>query len=117
MDRFCLDCKQVIFGRRDKKFCNDACRSNYNNRKNSQLNTFIRQVDHTLKKNRNILLQLNPSGKTKVLRERMNKMGFDFGYFTNILETAKGDRYLFCYEQGYLPINDHEVLLVKKKEQ
>ncbi|MBC7654417.1 MAG: DUF2116 family Zn-ribbon domain-containing protein, partial [Oligoflexus sp.] len=32
MDKQCLDCGNSIKGRADKKFCDDQCRSNYNNR-------------------------------------------------------------------------------------
>ncbi|MFA6947300.1 MAG: DUF2116 family Zn-ribbon domain-containing protein, partial [Pedobacter sp.] len=32
MERECLDCGAALRGRTDKKFCDDQCRSNFNNR-------------------------------------------------------------------------------------
>jgi len=115
MNRYCLDCHEVLIGRSDKKFCNDACRSNYNNKVNHRNGNYIRQVNAILKRNRNILLKLNPSGKTKVSKEKLAKLGFNFQYSTHTLSTSKGDRYQFCYEFGYLFINNMEVLLVQNE--
>ena len=115
MNRYCLDCKVLLNGRSDKKFCNDACRSNYNNKRNSHNQGYIRQVNSILKKNRNILDKLNPQGKTKVLKTELIKQGFSFKHFTHILETHRNNSYFFCYDCGYLLINEREYLLVKKE--
>ncbi|QNL49971.1 hypothetical protein H8S90_25350 [Olivibacter sp. SDN3] len=112
MDYNCLDCKRTLIGRSDKKFCNDACRSNYNNKRNYIQHRHIRSVNSILKKNRNILAALNPYGKKVVAKEKLLENGFNFHYFTNLLETSKGRVYFFCYEYGYLIIDDQEVLLV-----
>ncbi|GAA4796914.1 hypothetical protein GCM10023231_26750 [Olivibacter ginsenosidimutans] len=114
MDRFCLDCNTLLIGRADKKFCNDACRSNYNNQQNNQEQYYIRQINSTLKKNRAVMKKLNPNGKTKVLKEDLVKLGFNFNHFTHVLDTAKGSRYYFCYDCGFLYLKNGEILLVKK---
>ncbi|RYF12576.1 MAG: DUF2116 family Zn-ribbon domain-containing protein, partial [Flavobacteriales bacterium] len=41
MNRFCLDCNTEIKGRADKKFCDDQCRNNYNNRRKSEDGEFV----------------------------------------------------------------------------
>lgn len=114
MNRYCLDCNATLIGRSDKKFCNDACRSSYNNQQKNNEHHYLRQINAILKKNRNIMMKLNPSGKIKISKEKLVKLGFDFKHFTHLLDTTKGDRYYFCYECGYLPLNDAEILLVKK---
>ncbi|HCN83737.1 MAG TPA: hypothetical protein DIT07_08955 [Sphingobacteriaceae bacterium] len=113
MERLCLDCGTALKGRSDKKFCDDQCRSNYNNRLKSEDNSFMKQVNLVLKKNRSILEKLNPEGKTKVSRDKMLKHGFNFTYYTHIYETQKGSIYHFCYEYGYLPIENNMILLIK----
>ena len=35
MEKRCLECNDVLHGRSDKKFCSDACRNTYNNKKKS----------------------------------------------------------------------------------
>ncbi len=54
----CLACERPIKGRTDKKFCDDSCRNNYNNRLNSDATPLIRNINNILRKNRRILLDL-----------------------------------------------------------
>jgi len=55
-ERRCLDCQEPLKGRADKKFCNDLCRNNYNNRLKSESNNLVRRINGILRKNRNILV-------------------------------------------------------------
>lgn len=116
MERLCLDCNALIRGRADKKFCDDQCRSNYNNRLKAISNSFMKQVDQILKKNRAILKAKNPNGKIKIKREVLLRKGFDFNFHTHIYATQKGSTYVFCYEYGYLCLDHEEVLLVVKNK-
>ncbi|NEU07590.1 hypothetical protein GZH53_04620 [Flavihumibacter sp. R14] len=114
--RLCLDCKGELRGRSDKKFCDDQCRSNYNNRQLSESTSYMRQVNSILKRNRRIMEELNPDGKIKISRKKLLIKGFNFEYFTNIYQTQSGKKYYFCYESGYLPLEHDEVLLVRKED-
>ncbi|MEI6124364.1 MAG: hypothetical protein WCQ95_12140 [Bacteroidota bacterium] len=114
--RKCLECDEEFSGRIDKKFCSDMCRNAYNNKINSDTSNLVRNINATLRKNRHILEVLNPDGKTKVHKKKMLDRGFDFTYFTSIYKTQKGAIYNFCYEQGYLPLdNDFYFLVVNKR--
>ncbi len=104
-------------GRRDKKFCSDSCRNNYNNDQNAQRGSLIRRVNGILRKNKRILEEMNPSGKTTVHKEKLQNIGFDFQYYTNTYTTKKGDNYRFCYDQGYLLLDNDFVLLVRRDEE
>jgi hypothetical protein len=112
----CIECKTAMKGRIDKRFCSDQCRTTYNNRQKSIENKYIRDVNIILKKNRRILLQFNPDGKSKVSRDKLKAKGFDFNYFTSTYTTKEGAQYFYCYEQGYLPIEKDQCLLVIKKD-
>ncbi|MBC7745053.1 MAG: hypothetical protein H7096_08100 [Flavobacterium sp.] len=111
----CLDCDKELRGRSDKKFCDDQCRSNFNNRQQSENTLFMREVNSILKKNRRIMDALNPAGKIKVSRKILLNKGFNFDYYTNIYKTQTGKTYFFCYETGYLPIENDEILLIRKQ--
>lgn len=114
--KLCLNCDKPLKGRSDKKFCDDQCRSSYNYIQNSLGNVnFVRRVNSALKKNRAILKAFNINGETKVLKRALIRVGFDFEYYTNFYETANSRRYYFCYEMGYLFINDIEILLIEEK--
>ncbi len=102
MKKQCLECDESFVGRADKKFCSASCRSSYNNRLNSDSTSFIRNINNILRKNRRILFDLNPSGKTKIHQDQLLEQGFKFSYFTNTYTTKTGNTYFFCYDQGYL---------------
>lgn len=116
MQRECLECGDTFEGRIDKKFCSDQCRNTYNNRLNSNSNNYVRKVNYILRKNLRILTKFNPNGKSKVTKAQLAREGFNFDYFTNIYQTKQGKTYYFCYEQGYLPLDDDWYALVIKQE-
>jgi predicted nucleic acid-binding Zn ribbon protein len=114
-EKVCLECGEKIKGRADKKFCSDQCRISYNNKLNSDETNYVRNVNNILRKNRRILIDLNPKGKTQVNRNKLNDKGFDFTYYTNTYTTKEGGLYRFCYEQGYLEIEKDRFLLVTRE--
>jgi hypothetical protein len=116
MEKFCLDCQQPLVGRTDKKFCDDQCRTNYNNKIKISDHSHIKQINLILKKNWQILKDNNPEGKTKVKRDVLVRKGFNFNYHTHTYATQKGLTYIFCYEYGYLPLENDEILLVNREE-
>ena len=115
----CLECGEKIIGRADKKFCSDQCRNTYNNKLNSDASNTVRNINNILRKNRRILKEFNKqSGKTMVTKEALLINGFNFTYHTHTYTTKKGDVYQFCYEQGYLFLQDKELyLLVENKQE
>jgi predicted nucleic acid-binding Zn ribbon protein len=110
----CLECNEKIIGREDKKFCSDGCRNAYNNKINKDSNNFMRNVNNKLRKNYRILSDLNTEGKTKTTRTKLMSKGFDFEFFTNILQTKTGNTYFHVYDQGYMILENDYYLLVKK---
>ncbi len=116
LEKKCEECGTLIVGRIDKKFCSDQCRNTFNNRLNSDVTSYIRNTNNALRKNRRILMELNPDGKVKISREKLLSKGFDFTHFTSAYVTKEGSQYYFCYDRGYLPIEKDYFLLVVKKE-
>ncbi len=114
--RYCLECKEAFVGREDKKFCSAQCRSSYNNRLNKDRTSFVRGINQILRKNRSILEELNPKGKSKATKELLQEKGFRFSYFTNEYITKAGKRYRFCYDQGYLELGNDWYALVQRQE-
>ena len=116
-NKTCMACGRSIKGRSDKKFCDDYCRSAYNNRLNSDTNPCIRNINNILRKNRRILEDLIPDETAKTTRDRLIEKGFNFQYLTSTYTNKKGMMYYFCYEYGYLPLENDWVFLVKRKDE
>lgn len=115
--RSCLTCDKPLKGRADKKFCDDYCRNSYNNQLKSITNNSVRNVNNTLSKNRRILKSLLPdTGETaKANKEKLQRLGFNFKYITHTYVTKTGKTYLYCYDYGYLPLENDWFLIVKRK--
>ena len=115
-NQYCIECGARNVGRADKKFCCDQCRSQYNNRLNSDQTAFIRKINVLLKRNNRILKKLNERGSSRVHRDKLLKSGFNFNYFTNEYVTKKGKTYRFCYDQGYVKIDEYHYAVVERRE-
>ena len=112
--RHCLECNEVLKGRKDQKFCSDYCRNTYNNRLNEDSNATVRKINRILRKNRRILEVLLASNQSLKATSELIELGYNFNYHTNLFQTKKGDTYYFCYELGYLRQENNRCLLVEK---
>ena len=112
--RSCGACGKSIKGRSDKRFCDDYCRSAYNNRLNTDAKPCIRNINNILRKNRRILEELIPEQTAKTTRDQLVERGFNFQYLTSTYTNKKGLKYFFCYDYGYLPLANDRYFLVKK---
>ena len=117
--RLCLNCEKPVKGRTDKKFCDDYCRNNYNNQLKSNTINLVRNINNALGKNRRILEDIFPAEEdmAKTTKSKMLQKGFQFKYFTHTYTNKKGNVYFFCYDLGYLPLENDWYLLVRQKEE
>lgn len=114
----CLSCEKPVKGRSDKKFCDDYCRAAFNNDLKSASNNLVRNVNNALGKNRRILESLLPQGDAtaKTNHDKLIEKGFQFKYHTSIYKAKNGNTYFYCYEYGYLPLENNWYLIVKREE-
>lgn len=115
MAKYCIDCGESLNGRADKKFCSDICRNSFNNKLNSDINNYVRNINNVLRKNRRILGDLNPNEKATVHVDKLTEKGFMFSYYTHMYRTRKGDIYYFCYEYGYIQHSSNLVTIVTRR--
>ena len=119
--KICLACGKLLKGRVDKKFCDDYCRNNYNNQQKAKgsHSGYVRNINNALLKNRKILESLLPNGEetAKANKDKLQRLGFQFKYFTHLYTTKTGKTYFYCYEYGYLPLENDWYLIVKRKEE
>ena len=113
---FCLECGDKIVGRLDKKFCDESCRNTYNNKRKRESEKQIIEINRIQRKNRKILKMLNPEGKTTVRKRSMIQFGFAFKYHTHTYTSPAGNTYKFCYEYGYMELDDGiKVLIINEQ--
>jgi predicted nucleic acid-binding Zn ribbon protein len=99
----CLNCKEPLQGRADKKFCSDQCRATYNNSNKKPHEEAIKKLNSQLRKNRTILKTLCPTGKATVRKEVLEGMNFSFRHFTSMYGQP-GKVYFLCYDYAFCPI-------------
>jgi predicted nucleic acid-binding Zn ribbon protein len=107
---------QIKVGRTDKRFCSDDCRSQYHNNFNKGRSSYVRRVNRMLGKNRQILHRLAPNGKSKIRRAELLSHGFHFDWHTHIYETRSKKKYYFCYEYGWLEIENDFIIIVRRED-
>lgn len=114
----CLSCGKPLKGRADKKFCDDYCRTQYNNQLKAEDSAVMKRVNAILRSNRRLLAQQIPPGEEigKCPRQKLTEAGFNFQYLTHQYSNKKGNVYFFCYEYGYLPLEGDWLLVVKRAE-
>uniref|UniRef100_UPI00215866A1 hypothetical protein n=1 Tax=Marinoscillum sp. MHG1-6 TaxID=2959627 RepID=UPI00215866A1 len=77
---------------------------------------YMIQLNSQLRKNRRILKNLCPEGKSTVRRQILIDLGYDFNFFTNLYQSTKGATYYLCYDYGFTPIWDNgkeKVLIIQ----
>ncbi|MEO7835800.1 MAG: hypothetical protein ABIR50_10800 [Ginsengibacter sp.] len=114
----CLNCEKGLKGRTDKKFCDDYCRNSYNNQLKSTKNNLVRNINNALGKNRRILESFFKQEEeiAKTHKDKLLEKGFQFKYLTHTYTNKKGNVYFFCYDLGYMPLDNDWYLLVKRKD-
>jgi hypothetical protein len=72
-----------------------------------------------LLKNRKILASVLPDTEetAKANKEKLQRLGFQFKYLTHTYTTKSGKTYAYCYDYGYLPLDNDWYLIVKRKEE
>lgn len=116
--KICLQCGSEIKGRVDKKFCDDQCRTAFNNHVNCDT-IFMRTIHHNLRKNRKILKELIPPEMKEMIisRRKLEEKGFCFTYHTHTQTNKAGTVYRFCYEYGITPADhDHFIIINQESE-
>jgi hypothetical protein len=117
--RKCQSCSKILKGRIDKKFCDDACRNNFNNLQNSDATNLIRNINNILRKNRRILEEIITKSEKdtgNISKNKLMDLGYNFKYFTNTYKTKTGSVYYFVYEYGFLPKENDWFFIVKRNE-
>jgi hypothetical protein len=111
----CLQCNRVIRGRFDKKFCDDTCRNTYHLAKHRALETpVVKNINSTLKHNRNILLTIAPAQKNYIVIKAIEliRMGYNFHYHTHYTQLGK-NTLVCCFDVGFIELKNHVLIILR----
>lgn len=111
--RKCRECGDELRGRSDQKFCSDQCRTTFNNNINRNVTNQVRNINNILRRNRRILDELSKNERKRIQRELLLQLGFNFSFHTSSFTNKKGRTYYFCYERGYVQLNENLYFIVE----
>lgn len=101
-ERFCLQCDKPIHGRKDKKFCDHHCRTEFHNDLRKVSEVYMNKVNIILRHNRAVLLRFCPEGRSLAIETEMLRLGFRPEFFTNhYTSKSAGNKYKMCFEFGF----------------
>lgn len=103
----CPVCNSEVKGRKDKTYCSESCKSSHQYERRTKEESFFLQVDRQLKINRKILKRYNQTGYTTLRKEVLLEHGFNPRYFTHYWKNQKGQVYLFCFDFGFLEVEQN----------
>ena len=111
MNNYCIACQTLITGRSDKKFCNNNCRSDFNNQVNKGRDLLMRQINKILKRNKLILARFFLQDDVILTTSILTAAGFDFRYYTHKEKDELGNLYTYCYDYGYLKGKEQKIIM------
>lgn len=106
----CMECGKELFGRTDKRFCNDTCRNSFNRKiraeEKSRDNENIPGIFKQIRTNYEILKQyhlekLEEGTTIHITKQELLGKGFEPKFCTSVLNKGYNELWLFCFEFGY----------------
>lgn len=114
--KHCRQCGEVIHGRRDKQFCSDHCRATHYNVHHTDITVYIREINKIIRRNRSILFNLKSKGNKTIQKTQLIQSGYNFDYQTSFLTTASGQVYIYCYDMGYVEMQEGNTILILNRK-
>ena len=115
--KYCPNCRGLIIGRSDKRFCSDSCRTMFHNRIYRDRHGELTRIDRILKRNHSIIEKLYVTGKRKIQFTDLFGMGFNFDYITSLRENPdNGSSFILgCYDYTFVISHDGTVVIRKRR--
>ncbi len=90
-----------MYGRKDKKFCSDACRTRFHNHIHNSSRNIIRRTICTLNRNHDILENMLAAGCLSIDIDRLLAGGFRLEYITGLRKSRAGHTECRCFDIKY----------------
>ena len=109
----CLECgDEIVYGRKDKKFCSDECRHKHHNDQHRSCRHYKRMVGTILEKNYDILDELVKSGIKAIWVADAIALGYNPAYVTSYRKHGKRSM-CHCYDICYVATDNRMTSISK----
>lgn len=109
----CLECGSPMNGRKDKKFCSDACRSRFHNRIHNGSRSIIRRTLSAMDRNHGILDRMLALGCQSADMDNLISAGFRPEYITGLRKSRAGHMECRCFDIKYC-ITERKIFNISK---
>lgn len=99
--RTCLECGREVYGRTDKKFCNDSCRNKFHNRRHNEEKKIIERTLNALYRNHEYLGNLLKAGINAIDIDIAKLSGFEPEIITGWRKTRSKHSECRCFDIKY----------------
>lgn len=109
----CLECgDEIVYGRKDKKFCSEECRHRHHNEHNRSCRHYKRMVATILDRNYDILDELVKSGIKAIWVADAIALGYNPAYVTSYRKHGKRSM-CHCYDICYVATDNRMTSISK----
>lgn len=110
--RFCKACGEILRGRRDQKYCSDHCRNAFNNHAYAVQFAAHKRINGILRNNQQVLCRLSIGKRKPIALMELLKNGFQLAYHTHTEQGKNGQTIYFCYDYGYLRLDEQMIQII-----
>ncbi|MBP8726637.1 MAG: hypothetical protein JPMHGGIA_01605 [Saprospiraceae bacterium] len=112
----CQWCNAGIFGRSDKKYCDNHCRSAHYQQRQRTDAALLRRINRKLRQNRSLLARLHPQYRSAPIPlQALRDLGFDTNFHTHMVVRKSGSAIKMFYDYGLSACDDHTVRICKPR--
>lgn len=114
--RFCLNCGLPVYGRADKKYCDDHCRNDFHNNKAVHNARLTRLTHRKLRRNYEILSGVIQAGVSEVPKDELLVYGFQINSVTESELREDGTMLYGIYDIHYFEKANRLIEVYRKSD-
>lgn len=96
----CLECGTLFYGRLNKRFCCDACKNRYHNRKQQEIRRVKLRMRTILERNYSILSSLLSMNLFSINRQELLLLGYNMDCMTTLCKVGRHEQ-CSCYDIAF----------------
>ncbi|MSP65987.1 MAG: hypothetical protein EXR22_04565 [Flavobacteriaceae bacterium] len=114
--KFCLNCGLPVFGRADKKYCDDYCRNDFHNSQAVTNSKLTRSSHKKLRRNYEILNGVIDAGVCEIAKDELLVYGFNTKAMTELDLREDGTMLYGIYDIQYFEKANRMIEVYRKSD-